>query len=117
MFAAADLAFAFKEIVSLFERTTGAKVTLALGSTGTFAQQIDAGAPADVFFAANEKFVDDLAVSGKIIPETRMMYAQGRIVLATHRGAGDKLTDLRQLTARIKRGDRQPAACSLRESG
>jgi len=104
VFAAADLAFAFKEIVPLFERATGAKVTLAVGSTGTFSQQIEAGAPADVFFAANQQFVDDLATKGKVIPETRTLYAQGRLVLATARTAGAKLTDLRQLTdARVRR--------------
>lgn len=104
VFAAADLAFAFKELVPLFERATGATVTLVLGSTGRFAQQIDAGAPADVFFAANEQFVDNLAAKGRVVAETRMFYAQGRIVLATSRRAGEKLTDIRQLgDARIKR--------------
>lgn len=103
VFAAADLAFAFKEIVPLFEHATGAKVTLSIGSTGMFAQQIDAGAPADVFFAANESFINDLATKGKVIPQTRTMYAQGRIVLATVRDQ-QKLTELRQLTEpRIRR--------------
>lgn len=97
VFAAADLAFAFKQIVPLFERATGAKVTLSFGSTGQFAQQIAAGAPADVFFAANQSFIDDLATTGKVLPETRTLYAQGRIVLASRRPAQAKLTDLRQL--------------------
>lgn len=97
VFAAADLAFAFKEIVPLFERTSGIKVTLSVGSTGQFAQQIDAGAPADVFFAANQSFIDDLAAKGKVLPETRTLYAQGRIVLATKATAQTKVNDLRQL--------------------
>ena len=38
-----------------------------------------------------------------MIPETRALYAQGRLVLATARSAGAKLTELRQLTdARIR---------------
>lgn len=98
VFAAADLAFAFKEIVPLFERATGARVTLSVGSTGNFAHQIAAGAPADVFFAANETYIDDLAAHGHVVGETRTIYAQGRIVLATGRHVGTKLTDLRQLT-------------------
>ncbi|MBI2205587.1 MAG: molybdate ABC transporter substrate-binding protein [Candidatus Rokubacteria bacterium] len=98
VFAAADLAFAFKEIVPLFERATGARVTLGVGSTGNFAHQIAAGAPADVFFAANETFVDDLVARGHVVAETRTLYARGRIVLATGRRVGTKLTDLRQLT-------------------
>jgi molybdate transport system substrate-binding protein len=104
VFAASDLAFAFKALVPLFEKVSGAKVTLVLGSTGTFAQQIAAGAPADVFFAANESFVDDLIVRGRMIAETRALYAQGRIVLATSRQAGPPVTDLRQLTdARVRK--------------
>lgn len=97
VFAASDLAFAFKEIVPAFERATGSKVTLVLGSTGNFAHQIDAGAPADVFFAANAEYVDALAAKDRVIASTRTLYAQGRIVLAASR-RGPKLTGLEQLT-------------------
>ena len=55
--AAADLVFAFREIVPAFERGLQAKVTLTLGSTGQLAQQIEHGAPFDVFFAANMLFI------------------------------------------------------------
>ena len=98
VFGAADLALAFKEIVPKFERVLGVKVTLVLGSTGMLAKQIEHGAPADVFFAADQTFIDDLAAKGVVIPETRALYAQGRLVLATARSAGAKLTDLRQLS-------------------
>ena len=82
VYAASDLDTAFREIKPLFEKETGARVTLVMGSTGNLAKQIEHGAPADVFFAANESFVDDLRASGAIIPQTRTLYAQGRIVLA-----------------------------------
>ncbi len=83
VYAAADLDMAFREIKPLFEKATGARVTLVMGSTGNLAKQIEHGAPADVFFAANESFVDDLQTAGAVIPQTRALYAQGRIVLAT----------------------------------
>jgi molybdate transport system substrate-binding protein len=54
-----------------------------MGSTGNLAKQIEHGAPADVFFAANESFIDDLLAAGAVIPQTRALYAQGRLVLAT----------------------------------
>jgi molybdate transport system substrate-binding protein len=98
VFGAADLGLAFKEIVPKFERVLGVKVTLVLGSTGMLAKQIEHGAPADVFFAADQTFIDDLVAKGVVIPETRALYAQGRLVLATARSAGAKLTDLRQLS-------------------
>ncbi len=82
VYAASDLDMAFREINPLFEKATGARVTLVIGSTGNLAKQIEHGAPADVFFAANESFVDDLRAAGAVIPQTRTLYAQGRIVLA-----------------------------------
>ena len=96
VYAASDLAFALKEIAALFEKSTGAKVVLVLGSTGNLAKQVEHGAPADVFFAANESFIDELASRGAVIRETRTMYAQGRIVLAVPKGSGPP-TDLRIL--------------------
>jgi molybdate transport system substrate-binding protein len=98
VYAAADLAFAFKEIVPLFEKATGGRVTLVLGSTGNLAKQIEHGAPADVFFAADQGFLDDLRDKGAIIPESRMLYAQGRLVLASSNKTGLRLADLRELS-------------------
>jgi len=97
VYGAADLAFAFKEIAPLFEKATGTKVTLVLGSTGNLAKQIEHGAPADVFFAANMSFVEDLRSKGAVIPQTLALYAQGRIVLATSRATGIKLERLEEL--------------------
>jgi molybdate transport system substrate-binding protein len=103
VFAAADLGFAFQEIVPRFEKSVGAKVSLVLGSSGNLATQIEHGAPADVFFSADQAFVDRLAQRGAVIVESRAVYAQGRIVLATARSFGPRLTDLPQLgDARIR---------------
>jgi molybdate transport system substrate-binding protein len=104
VFAAADLAFAFGELAPRFERTTGARATLVFGSTGNFAHQIRQGAPADVFFAADESFVDVLVAEGVLLAETRTLYAQGRIVFATTKAFGPKLTELRGLLdAKVRR--------------
>jgi molybdate transport system substrate-binding protein len=97
VFAAADLAFAFRELAPRFEKATGVHVTLVFGSTGNFAHQIREGGPADVFFAADQSFVDALAAERVLLAETRTLYAQGRIVLATPRVFGPKLTELRSL--------------------
>jgi len=104
IFAAADLAFALRDLAPRFEKALGVKVSLVLGSTGNLARQIEHGAPADLFFSANETFVDDLVRVGAVIPQTRGLYAQGRLVLATPKVFGPKLTDLRQLTdPRVRR--------------
>jgi molybdate transport system substrate-binding protein len=99
VFAASDLAAAFKRLVPEYERKAGAKVTLVLGSTGTLTQQIRNGAPADVFFAANEAYVDQLVSERLTIDVTRNLYARGLIALVTLKSAPvrvDGLTDLEQ---------------------
>lgn len=94
--AAADLDRAFREIGAMFEKETGVKVRLNLGSTGMLAKQIEGGAPVDLFAAANRRFVDDLEKKGLIFPETKGLYAVGRITLATPKGAA-KLNSLKDL--------------------
>jgi molybdate transport system substrate-binding protein len=97
VYAASDLDMAFREIKPLFESATGARVTLVMGSTGNLAKQIGQGAPADVFFAANESFVDDLRAIGAIISQTRALYAQGRIVLAAPKKSAVAVREIRDL--------------------
>lgn len=84
--AASDLTPAFQEMGRLFEQKEGVKVTFNFGSTGQLAQQIEQGAPVDLFAAANVSFVEGLEKSGLIIPETKALYAQGRLTLWTRGG-------------------------------
>ena len=86
--AAADLQFAFTDIGALFEQETGLKVTFVFGSTGQLAQQIENGAPYDLFAAANISFVDDLAKKNLVLADTQALYARGRIVLAVNKASG-----------------------------
>lgn len=79
--AAADLALAFKDVGTAFEKRTGKHVAFSFGSTGLLAKQIAEGAPFDVFAAANVSFVDDVAASGACDPSTKALYARGRIVM------------------------------------
>jgi molybdate transport system substrate-binding protein len=79
--AAADLAFAFKEVGLEFEKWSGKHVDFTFGSTGLLAKQIQEGAPYDIFAAANVSFVDEVVSAGACVPETKQLYAKGRIVL------------------------------------
>lgn len=81
--AASDLTPAFQELGGLFERKEGTKVTFNFGSTGQLTQQIEQGAPVDLFAAANVSFVEGLEKSGLIMPDTSTLYAQGRLTLWT----------------------------------
>jgi molybdate transport system substrate-binding protein len=95
--AAADLAFAFKEVGAAFEKKTGNKVTFTFGSTGQLAKQISEGAPYDVFAAANVSFVDEVVKADACDGATKAMYARGRIVVWTKKGSAP-LTALTDLT-------------------
>jgi molybdate transport system substrate-binding protein len=81
--AAADLGPAFREIGSQFEGQTGIKTNFNFGSTGQLAQQIEQGAPVDLFAAADVTRIDTLEAKGRIIPGTKKVYALGRITLWT----------------------------------
>jgi molybdate transport system substrate-binding protein len=95
--AAADLAPAFEEIGRSFEQETGIQVVYSFGSTGMLAKQIENGAPMDLFAAANIEFIDGLARKGLIIPDTKALYARGRITIWTRTDSRlriEKLEDL-----------------------
>lgn len=81
--AASDLGPAFREIGPLFEAETGIKASFNFGSTGQLAQQIEQGAPVDVFAAADAARIAALGSKGLVISDTVKVYAVGRIVLWT----------------------------------
>jgi molybdate transport system substrate-binding protein len=95
--AASDLQNAFTEIADRFEERTGQPVTLVFGSTGQLAQQIENGAPFDLFAAANISFIEDLRDQNLVLAESVALYAEGRIVLATNRLAGVEANTLADL--------------------
>lgn len=79
--AAADLRYAFAELQPLFEQAHPEhKLALILGSSGKFMQQLDHGAPFDIFFSADVNFPKKLVASGKAVAPVTT-YAFGRIVL------------------------------------
>ena len=51
--AAADLSAALKDIADTFQRNTGTQVRLSFGASGALTQQIENGAPFDLFFSAD----------------------------------------------------------------
>ena len=51
--AAADLQFVMQDVGARFQSETGKTVKLIYGSSGNFAQQLQNGAPFDMFFSAN----------------------------------------------------------------
>lgn len=79
--AAANLTDAFAEIAKQFTSKTGIHVVYSFGSTADLAIQIENGAPFDVFAAADVEHIDRLGKKDLILPDTRAVYARGRLVL------------------------------------
>lgn len=79
--AASDLNFAFKELVDEFEKKTGHRVKLSLGSSGNFFSQIQNGAPFDLYFSADIGYPKKLEEAGLAVPGSLYRYAIGRIVV------------------------------------
>lgn len=81
--AASDLTPVFEELGREFESATKTKVVFVFGSTGMLTRQIENGAPYDLFAAANVSYIDQLEQKGLIIPDSKVVYARGRITLWT----------------------------------
>ena len=79
--AAADLHSAMQEISTRFEQEKSVKVNVVYGASGNFYQQIQNGAPFDLFFSANSEYPKKLETDGLTLPATYYEYAQGKIVL------------------------------------
>lgn len=96
--AAISLTNALQEIKQVY---VGAKpnfgVTYNFGASGALQQQIEQGAPVDVFISAGVKQMDSLQQKGLLIPETRKNLLTNRLVLITPKN-GISLTSFRDLT-------------------
>ncbi len=69
-------------------------MVISFGSTGNLTRQIENGAPFDLFFAANESYINQLREGNFIVPSTQQLYGQGRIVLAVNKREGVKIEKL-----------------------
>jgi len=79
--AAADLQSAMQDIAAKFQQDTGKTVKVIYGSSGNFFQQIQNGAPFDVFFSANLDYPKKLDAAGLVESGSYYPYAKGKIVV------------------------------------
>jgi molybdate transport system substrate-binding protein len=71
VFAAASLSDALREVGAAWEKETGDKVRFNFAASSLLARQIEAGAPADIFFSADEARMDAVESKGLVVPGTR----------------------------------------------
>jgi molybdate transport system substrate-binding protein len=86
--AAASLTNAFKEIGAEFEKANpGAKITFNFAASGPLLQQIENGAPVDVFAAADQETMDKAGEKKLIVAASRKNFASNTLVLVQPRAA------------------------------
>jgi molybdate transport system substrate-binding protein len=79
--AAADLSSALKEVSDSYEKKTGITLKLSFGASGSLTQQIQNGAPFDIFFSADMDYPRQLIASHDADGATLYQYAVGKLVL------------------------------------
>ena len=97
VFAAASLTDALKEIAADYEKTSGDKIIFNFAASSTLDMQIKAGAPADIFFSADEAKMDDLEKQGLVAKETRKDLLSNSLVIVVPDDSSATLTSAAQL--------------------
>jgi molybdate transport system substrate-binding protein len=79
--AAADLSAVMQEVAANYEKRTGVVVKVSFGASGALTQQIQNGAPFDVFFSADMDYPRQLIAGGQADGATLYRYTVGQLVL------------------------------------
>ena len=82
VYAAASLADALADIDEAFTARTGIHVTSSLAASSTLAKQIEAGAPADVYFSADLQWMDYLQQRGLLQGGSRTVVGNSLVLIA-----------------------------------
>ena len=84
--AAADLAPVMPAFAAAYEKETGVKLQVTLGSSSALATQILNGAPFDVFLGADFTFPEKVIAAGLATEKLPEPYARGTLVLWARKG-------------------------------
>jgi molybdate transport system substrate-binding protein len=95
--AAASLTDVLQVIGGDYEKETGDKIVFNFAGSSTLARQIEEGAPADVFFSADEAKMDTLEKRGLIAPGTRKSLLSNALVIVVEKESGAQIKDARDL--------------------
>ena len=104
VFAAANLTDALKEIGAVYEKQSGDRIIFNFSASSTLARQIEEGAPADIFFSADEAKMDGLEKKGLILKDTRKSRLSNSLVIVVPAEGGAAIENARDLaTDKVKR--------------
>jgi len=85
VYAAASLTSVLQDL-SVRAKKHDLNMRLSFGSSSTLAKQIALGAPADIYFSANVKWMDYLAEQDLLEPDTRMNMLGNTLVMVVPKG-------------------------------
>src|ERR1700752_4216226 len=97
VFAAARLTDSLKAIAADYERQSGDKVIFNFAASSFLARQIEEGAPADIFFSADEAKMDALQKKKLIVVETRKSLLSNTLVVVVPEDSKLKLSSAKDL--------------------
>jgi molybdate transport system substrate-binding protein len=92
IFAAASLKNALDDVVAGWEKETGKRTRVSYAASNTLALQIEAGAPADIFFSADLGWMNYLSDRKLIRAESRSEVLSNRLALIAPRDSRLLLT-------------------------
>lgn len=109
VFAAASLTDCLTEIAAAYAKQTGDHVVFNFAGSSTLARQIEAGAPADIFFSADEAMMSELEKQGLVVKGTRKARLSNTLVIVVAAQDGVAVRSPKDLTGpavhRIALGD------------
>jgi molybdate transport system substrate-binding protein len=97
VYAAASLTDAFREMATLFQTRTGARVDFNFGASNTLRTQLEQGAVADIFASANTMEMQNLAKAGLLVGDPSV-FASNRLVVVVPRENTGKVSRLQDLS-------------------
>ena len=104
VFAAASLNDALKQIGTTYEQQSGDKITFNFGASSMLARQIEEGAPADIFFSADNAKMNALEAKGLILKDTRRSRLSNSLVIVVPAEGGLVIESPKDLaTAKVRR--------------
>lgn len=103
--AAASLTNAFTEVARAFEAARpGTRILLNFGASGALLQQMDKGAPVDVFASADQETMDLAQKKGLVAAQDRQDFARNALVVIVPADGGPTIKRLNDLgQAAVKR--------------
>ena len=90
VFGAASLTESLTDLGKAYEAKTGTKVVFSFGASSDLARQIQAGAPADVFFSADTAKMDALEKAGLVKAADRREFLSNSLVVVVPADSNSK---------------------------